>query len=73
MILANSLAMKLSSVDNAVAHVEGGDIPRNQKNEVIGIFKDNASTLIDKNIPTASEDIEFQNLKSCLLYTSRCV
>ena len=70
MILANSLAMKLSSVDNAVAHVEGGDIPRNQKNEVIGIFKDNASTLIDKNIPTASEDIEFQNLKSAMHYVA---
>ena len=70
MILANSIAMKLSSVDNSVVNVEGGDIPRNQKQEVIGIFKDNASALIDKNIPLSSEDIEYQNLVSAMHYVA---
>lgn len=70
MILANSLAMKLSAVDNTIGKIEGGDIPRNAKNEVIGIFKDNASALIDKNIPPPSADIEYQNLKSAMEYVA---
>ncbi len=46
MALANSLAMKLAGIDIRVANVEGGVILRDDSNQLTGIFKDNAMTLI---------------------------
>jgi predicted amidohydrolase YtcJ len=54
MSLANSLALKLSGVDEKVKEVEGGAIWRDSKGRLTGIFKENAAGLIDGKIPSPS-------------------
>jgi len=54
--LANSLAMKLAGINNDISDVEGGVILRDDANELTGIFKDNAMTLITSKIPTPTDE-----------------
>ncbi len=54
MSLANSLAMKLASVDKTVKDVAGGEIVRDASGNPTGIFKDAAAAYIEKAIPAAS-------------------
>ena len=54
--LANTLAMKLSNVDKNVANISGGDIVRTDSNELTGIFKDLAMSLITDNIPNPTPE-----------------
>jgi len=54
--LANSLALELAGIDNNVEDVEGGVILRDDSNELTGILKDNAMTLITSKIPTPSHE-----------------
>ncbi|HTH38843.1 MAG TPA: amidohydrolase [Pyrinomonadaceae bacterium] len=54
MALANSLAMRLANVDKSVKDVAGGEIVRDASGNPTGIFKDAASTYIEKAIPEAS-------------------
>lgn len=54
--LANSLAMKLAGINKDIEDVKGGVILRDGSNELTGIFKDNAMTLITSKIPTPTED-----------------
>lgn len=60
MALANSLAMRLAGVDKNVKDVAGGEIVRDAGGSPTGIFKDAASTYIEKAIPAMSfeEQIE---------------
>lgn len=53
--LVNSLAMELVGITNDVKEVEGGVIKRKESNELTGIFKDNAMTLISSKIPPATD------------------
>lgn len=57
MSLANSAAMKLAAVTEAVADIPGGTIVRDAKGRLTGVFKDNATSLIEKGItpPAPSE------------------
>lgn len=54
MALANSLAMRLAGVDKNVKDVAGGEIVRDAAGNPTGIFKDAASSYIEKAIPAPS-------------------
>ena len=54
MALANSVAMRLAGVDKSVKDVAGGEIVRDASGNPTGIFKDSASTYIEKVIPAPS-------------------
>ncbi|MEP7323869.1 MAG: amidohydrolase family protein [Saprospiraceae bacterium] len=68
MILCNSLAMKLAGITNATKDVAGGEIPRNKNKEIIGIFKDNAATLIYSKMPDPGAEATDHALKSAMQY-----
>lgn len=70
MSLANSLAIKLSGIDEKSCDVEGGAIVRNPDGEMTGIFKDNATWLIEKVIPPPTEDQEDQALMAAMEYVA---
>lgn len=70
MILCNSLALKLAGITNQVKDVAGGEIPRNAKGEIIGIFKDNASDLVFSKIPPADSLSEDRALKAAMDYVA---
>ncbi|MTI39318.1 amidohydrolase [Fulvivirga lutimaris] len=57
MSLANSIALELAGVSNDANDIEGGEIVRNDKGEITGLFKDNASSLIWSAVtdPTTEE------------------
>jgi len=57
MSLANSLALTLAGVTESVANVPGGSIVRDGKGRLTGVFKDNATALVEKGItpPAPSE------------------
>lgn len=54
MALANSLAMKLASVDKTTKDVEGGEIVRDAQGIPTGVFKDAAMSYVNKVIPAFS-------------------
>ncbi|MCB0278731.1 MAG: amidohydrolase [Calditrichaeota bacterium] len=54
--LANKLALDLARVDDSVANIEGGEIVRNSKNHLTGIFKDEAMNLIYNVIPDMNDN-----------------
>ena len=66
MALANGLAMRLAGVDKNVKDVAGGEIVRDAAGNPTGIFKDAASSYIDKVIPAPSfeEQIEMAQAAS---------
>jgi len=57
MVLANSAAMKAAGIGDDVRDVAGGSIVRDAKGRPTGVFKDNASGLIEQGItlPTDAE------------------
>lgn len=55
MALANALAMKLAGVDRNTKDIPGGEIVRDKEGNPTGIFKDEATTLIERVIPPLSE------------------
>src|SRR5688572_10338481 len=60
MSLANSLAMKLASVDRNVKDVAGGEIVRDASGNPTCIFKDAAQSYIEKAIPAPSFDEQLE-------------
>jgi len=66
MALANSLAMRLAKVDKSARDVAGGEIVRDPSGNPTGIFKDAASSYIERAIPAASFE---QKLESALAAT----
>ena len=70
MSLANSLAMKLSGINNTTKDVEGGSIIRNSEKEPTGIFKDNAMSLIFKHIPDPSAKQTDKALQDAMYYVA---
>lgn len=51
MLLANSAAMRAAGVTRATPDVPGGTIVRDARGEPTGIFKDNATRLVERAIP----------------------
>lgn len=60
MALANSLAMRLAGVDKNVKDVAGGEIVRDSSGNPTGIFKDAASSYIERVIPAPSFDQQLE-------------
>lgn len=56
MILANSLALRLSNINATAKEVEGGVIVRDKKGNPEGVLKDNAASLVFDKIPQASDE-----------------
>lgn len=69
MSLANSAALKAAGVDDKVKDVEGGSIVRN-KGRITGIFKDNATSYIEKAIPPPSAALEDRALDTAMNYVA---
>jgi predicted amidohydrolase YtcJ len=55
MALANALAMKLAGVDRNTKDVAGGEIVRDREGNPTGIFKDEATSLVERVMPPLSE------------------
>jgi hypothetical protein len=55
MALANAVAMKLAGVDRNTKDVPGGEIVRDKQGNPTGIFKDEATALIEKAMPPLPE------------------
>jgi predicted amidohydrolase YtcJ len=70
MSLANSLAIKLAGVDKNTGDVQGGTILRSPEGNPTGIFKDNATLLIEKVIPPPSEEQEDRALSAAMDYVA---
>lgn len=66
--LANSLALKLATIDKSVKNVEGGAIVRNKAGELTGIFKDNAMNLIFNQLPPPSNEAIDNALVAAMKY-----
>jgi len=70
MILCNSKALSLAGITNDVKEVPGGEIPRNRKNVIMGIFKDNAADLIYSKIPPVDALAEDRALDAAMNYVA---
>ena len=55
MALANAAAMKLAGVDRNTRDISGGEIVRDKQGNPTGIFKDEATALIEKVMPPLPE------------------
>lgn len=71
MNLANTAAIKLAGIDDLVKPVMGGTIVRDKKGRITGIFKDNATGLIDRVVPEATEEQKDKALQSAMQYVAR--
>lgn len=70
MILCNSLAMERAGINRSVKAVVGGEIPRDAKGEILGIFKDNAADLVYAKIPNPPPALEDQALQKAMDYVA---
>ena len=77
-IMANAKAMELAGVTRETLNPEGGEIVRNASGDLIGIFRENAETLIDAAYDRSlssrtAEQIRADELKAIELATEECL
>ena len=70
MSLANSAALKAGGVSDGVKDVAGGTIVRNRQGKLTGIFKDNATGIIDRSVPAAPPELEDRALEAAMNYVA---
>ncbi len=70
MSVANSLALRLAGVSRASADVAGGEIVRDAAGEPAGVFKDNATALIERVIPDPSDAMSDRALEAAMTYVA---
>jgi predicted amidohydrolase YtcJ len=70
MSVANSLALRLANVTRATANVEGGEIVRDASGEPAGVFKDNATALVERVIPPPSAELNDRALEAAMSYVA---
>lgn len=70
MSLANSLATAAAKVDRTTADVRGGTIVRDAHGEPTGIFKDNATGLIDRAVPDLTPEMSARALDAAMKYVA---
>jgi predicted amidohydrolase YtcJ len=70
MSLANTAALKAAGVDRSVNDVEGGTIVRDAKGNLTGIFKDNATNIIDRHVPEPSPEQVDNALQAAMKYVA---
>jgi predicted amidohydrolase YtcJ len=68
--LANSAALSAAGVTRTVAPVEGGEIVRDARGELTGIFKDNARTLVESKVPPPTVEMADRALDSAMHYAA---
>ena len=71
MNLANSAALRAAGVTRDVRDVEGGEIVRDERGELTGVFKDNASALVARAIPDPLPAQEDAALDAAMTYVAR--
>lgn len=67
MSLANSLAMELAGISKWEA-VVGGEMVRDRRGKLTGLFRDNAMSKIEQSVPIPSREVEMKQLKNALTY-----
>jgi predicted amidohydrolase YtcJ len=70
MSVANSLALRLANVTRATANVAGGEIVRDASGEPAGVFKDNATALVERVIPPPSAALNDRALEAAMSYVA---
>ncbi len=70
MLLANSAAMRAAGVTRATPDVPGGTIVRDARGEPTGIFKDNATRLIERAIPEPTPAERDQALEAAMTHVA---
>jgi Predicted metal-dependent hydrolase with the TIM-barrel fold len=70
MALANSVAMRMASVDKSTKDIAGGMIVRDADGNPTGIFKDAAMSYIDKVIPDPSFDQKLEYIGAFSKYAA---
>jgi predicted amidohydrolase YtcJ len=70
MSVANSLALRLAGVTRATADVAGGEIVRDAVGEPAGVFKDNATSLVERVIPPPSAELNDRALEAAMSYVA---
>jgi predicted amidohydrolase YtcJ len=68
--VANSLALKLAKVEREVPTPEGGDIVRDAKGELTGVFKDNAMALITRAVPDPTREQLLPKIRAALQHAA---
>jgi hypothetical protein len=71
MSLANSLALKLAGVTRDTPVPAGGEIVKDRNGEPTGVFKDAASSLVDRVIPDPSEEQLTRAIRSAMAEAAR--
>ncbi|HZY80851.1 MAG TPA: amidohydrolase family protein [Cyclobacteriaceae bacterium] len=69
MSLANTAAIKAAGIDDKVKDVPGGTIVRS-KGRMTGVFKDNATTYIERVIPAPGAVLEDRALDTAMAYVA---
>ncbi len=70
MVLANRAAMKAAGVTNATKDVDGGTIVRDANGEPTGIFKDNATSLVERAVPDPTPEMSDRALRAAMDYVA---
>jgi predicted amidohydrolase YtcJ len=70
MSLANSLALSAAHIDRNTPDVAGGEIVRDASGNPTGIFKDNATSLIDRVMPPPSAEMLDRALDAAMQYVA---
>ncbi len=70
MSLGNSLALRLAGVSRSTADVGGGEIVRDGSGEPAGVFKDNATGVIERVIPDPTPALTDRALDAAMVYVA---
>lgn len=70
MSLANTAALKAAGVERSVKDIAGGTIVRDATGNLTGIFKDNATNIIDKHMPEPSPEQVDKALQAAMKYVA---
>jgi predicted amidohydrolase YtcJ len=71
MALANSLALKLAGVTRNTPTPAGGEIVKDKNGEPTGVFKDAATSLVERVIPAPSEEQLTRAIRAALAEAAR--
>jgi predicted amidohydrolase YtcJ len=71
MALANGLALRLAGITRETKDPDGGTIVRDGKGEPTGIFKDNATALVERAVPEPSHEMNLRAARAALKEAAR--
>jgi predicted amidohydrolase YtcJ len=70
MALANSAAIRAAGITAQTAEVSGGTIVRDANGEPTGVFKDNAMSLVERVVPTPTDEMLDRALDAAMSYVA---